>query len=516
MLNQSDTPTTFGLNNLPRGVYNLYLYSCDGHYQKSQTIFTIGAATQTATTTTDAGFIQSNNYVLFTNLVVTNGSIEGTWVEGDEEGALNGAQLQLAYSFAHPTVYIWSQPANTEVALGQPASFSVLAFGPPPLLYQWESNGVPITGATGSTFNIAAATVADGVPNYTVVVSNFSGMAVTSSVANLTVRTSVNNLLWQAYSTSTWDLSTQNWEDTNSQAQVAFQQGDNVTFDGSAYGFTVVLSQLLMPSSVTINSILPYDFQGFGYLSWTMNLNLLGSSSLTLETANNYTGNTVLGPGTTLSLLGLGSIGSSTAIELGTGATLSATGRSDGTLTVNPGQTLEGNGAFNVNGTVVNNGTLIFKVNKTGGVITNDLLQGMTGIVYGGTLELSLTGQTLAAADTIDLFSATNYSGAFNNITPATPGPGLAWNTNTLTTDGTLRIASGVSTNSTNIIYSVSGSKLNLSWPGGYLGWTLQTNSVSLAATNQWFAYPGSTSVTNVSITISANQSDVFFRMVYP
>jgi hypothetical protein len=45
--------------------------------------------------------------------------------------------------------------------------------------------------------------------------------------------------------------------------------------------------------------------------------------------------------------------------------------------------------------------------------------------------------------------------------------------------------------------------------------WRL-TNSVGLAAANHWFDYPGSTSVTNVSITISTHASDVFFRMVYP
>jgi hypothetical protein len=55
---------------------------------------------------------------------------------------------------------------------------------------------------------------------------------------------------------------------------------------------------------------------------------------------------------------------------------------------------------------------------------------------------------------------------------------------------------------------------LSLAWPTN-LGWTLQTNSVGLAASNQWFPYPGSASVTNVNITINPSQTNVFFRMVY-
>jgi hypothetical protein len=62
---------------------------------------------------------------------------------------------------------------------------------------------------------------------------------------------------------------------------------------------------------------------------------------------------------------------------------------------------------------------------------------------------------------------------------------------------------------------SVSGNTLSLGWPTNG-GWTLQTNSVSLTATNQWFPVSGSASLTNLNITINPAKPGVFFRMVYP
>jgi hypothetical protein len=518
MLNQSTTPLPFGLNNLPAGVYNLYLYSCDGGYQKSQTIFTINGVTYDDVTTTGSTFMLTNNYCVFTNIVVTNGTINGTWVEGGAEAAFNGLQVQLAYSFANPTINIASEPSNAVVALGQPASFNVLAFGPPPLIYQWQANGSPIAGATNSSLNFATTTVAEGVPNYDVIVSNLSGMVVTSSVVNLTVRTSVNDLLWQAYNSPSWDLSSINWEDTNAFTAVAFEQGDNVMFDDSAYDYTPVLGQRLMPGSVTVNAVSPYDFQGPGYLSWTMSLNLLGTSYLTLETVNDYTGNTVLGPGTTLSLLHAGSIADSVNVYLASGSTLVVTGRTDKTFTVSPGQTLLGDGVFYVSGTVTNDGALAFKVNKTGGVISNDQLAGLTKITCGGTLQLDLSGQSLAAGDSFQLFSATNYAGGFSEITPATPGTGLAWNTNALTTSGTLSVVTGISSAPTSIVCAFSGNQLALSWPEDHTGWILQsqTNAPGVGLGTNWVEVAGSPSTNQATMTVNPADGSVYFRLVYP
>jgi len=75
---------------------------------------------------------------------------------------------------------------------------------------------------------------------------------------------------------------------------------------------------------------------------------------------------------------------------------------------------------------------------------------------------------------------------------------------------------SAINPNRTNITFGVSGNQLNLSWPASHLGWLLQTNAVGVAATNQWFTYPGSASLNNLSIPINPSKSNVFFRLKLP
>ena len=518
-LNQGSTPQPFGLNNLPAGVYNLYLYSCDGGYEKSQTIFTINGQSITNLNTTDLIFLETNNYCVFTNIIVTNGVLNGTWAEGNYEGSLNGLQVQLAYSFANPAIYIASQPANTTVALGQPASLSIMAYGPPTLHYQWRANGVPMAGATNSTLTFASATVANSLPTYDVVVTNTTGLNATSTTANLTVRTSVNDLVWQPYYNNVWDLATGNWEDTNSLAGgIVFQQGDNILFDDSGADFTVAFNQRLMPGSVTFNATTAYDLQGFGSLSFTMNLILQGTGAVTLETVNDYTGNTVLSPGTTLALAGSGAIAASSQVYLGAGATLSATGRADKTFTVTPVQTLAGDGVYYVNGTLANQGTLAFKVKKASGVITNDQIQGLTRMAYGGQLQLALSGQALAVGDAFQLITATNYTGAFTTIAPAAPGTGLAWNTSALATTGVLSVVNSVNTSPTKLTSVVAGNVLTLSWPADHTGWRLQsqTNAPGQGLGTNWVTVSGSTSTNSAAMNVNPASGSVFFRLVYP
>src|SRR5580693_3679178 len=84
---------------------------------------------------------------------------------------------------AGPT--IMQQPASISVTAGQPATFSVMASGDPPMSYQWFLNGAA-AGTNSSTFSIAQTTPGQTGAQIYVIVSNAGG-SVTSATATLTV-----------------------------------------------------------------------------------------------------------------------------------------------------------------------------------------------------------------------------------------------------------------------------------------------------------------------------------------
>jgi hypothetical protein len=89
---------------------------------------------------------------------------------------------------------ITSQPASASVAQNQSVTFTVVAFGDPAPAFQWQKNGVNISGATSSayvngswtsTYTLPSAQPTDAA-SYDVIVSNLAGQ-VTSNVVTLTV-----------------------------------------------------------------------------------------------------------------------------------------------------------------------------------------------------------------------------------------------------------------------------------------------------------------------------------------
>jgi hypothetical protein len=102
--------------------------------------------------------------------------------------AVSCSSPQIASAPAPPAhgPAIVTEPANQSVPMGLTATFSVAASGSGSLDYQWNKNGVPISGATSNAYTTPATTFADTGEIFTATVTNATG-SVTSSAAALTV-----------------------------------------------------------------------------------------------------------------------------------------------------------------------------------------------------------------------------------------------------------------------------------------------------------------------------------------
>lgn len=83
-------------------------------------------------------------------------------------------------------VAISQQPASATIPINSTGTFTVAAYGDPPLSYQWRRNGVPIEGATSTSYTTPAVDMCNNDDKYTVVVSNSAG-SVTSTAATVTI-----------------------------------------------------------------------------------------------------------------------------------------------------------------------------------------------------------------------------------------------------------------------------------------------------------------------------------------
>ena len=76
---------------------------------------------------------------------------------------------------------ITSQPSNVVATAGQPVSITVVANGMGTLTYQWQQNGLPVLGATSTTYHITEAGASD-LGNYNCLVKNEYGQVLSQSV----------------------------------------------------------------------------------------------------------------------------------------------------------------------------------------------------------------------------------------------------------------------------------------------------------------------------------------------
>jgi len=158
-------------------------------------------AGQTATLSVTATGTSPLSYQWNKNGTAISGATSSAYTTPATTSSDNGAQFTVTVSNSVGTVTstaatltvntppsITTQPVSQAVTVGQTASFSVAATGTAPLGYQWNKNGVAISGATAASYTTPATTSSDNGAQFTVTVNNSVG-TVTSTAATLTVNT---------------------------------------------------------------------------------------------------------------------------------------------------------------------------------------------------------------------------------------------------------------------------------------------------------------------------------------
>jgi autotransporter-associated beta strand protein len=212
-------------------------------------------------------------------------------------------------------------------------------------------------------------------------------------------------------------------------------------------------------------------------------------------------------------LAGLTDTGSAARLVTNSAASLS-------TLTLNL------SGGYTYNGLI--GGNLALTLNGSGSLyLTNSNSYTGNTTVNGGTLELAQPA--LSALSTVSVASGALLQLDFavtNQIHGLVLGgvnqPAGVYSSGTssgfIAGSGFL-LVQPVATYPTNIVFSVSGNTLSLSWPATHLGWILQSQTNALTPglrPANWTDVPGSGSVTQSTITMNPANPTVFFRLRSP
>ena len=189
----------------------------------------------------------------------------------------------------------------------------------------------------------------------------------------------------------------------------------DATFD------TPSITVALAAQQVTVNAV----------LTGTAGLEKLGDGTLVLTANNTYTGQTLVSAGL-LRVNGQTGSDGVTVLSPTSGqaaGSLGGTGVIAGPVVVQAGGTLSpGNslGTLTINNCLTLQAASTTQLEVNAATLAHDTVQGLSSVVYGGTLVVSNLAGTLALGQTFPVFSAGNVNGNFSSIMP-NPGPWLRW-----------------------------------------------------------------------------------------
>ncbi len=152
------------------------------------------------------------------------------------------------------------------------------------------------TIASGGVANLAVIPGTLGRQSFSLVTNNSQ---VQLQVTSLGSQTLVWASVAEGAANGTWDLTDANWTNATAMSLYTYANGDSVTFNNfGAANSPVSIPNPVQPSSVVVSGNQPYEFTGAGKISGAAGLTMNGSSTLILDTYNDYSGGTLISSGT--------------------------------------------------------------------------------------------------------------------------------------------------------------------------------------------------------------------------
>ena len=478
------------------------------------------------------------NGVAFTAASATGGAV-GTYLNFSGFGSVNASAFysSTAPFSALPAVYtnllkgsIYGPPSSASASTTGTVTLTNLIIGRQYAVQVWSSDpraSEPRTnnvsdGGSGNTVSLAFKSVnaAGGVGHYTI--GTFTADATIqpfNMVAPVTAASVKHvpqvNLIQLRDGTGYWSGTTDgNWAngDTTSANFSGMNYGTvkaagtNVFFaDKSITGTAVLRSNITITASGVTGCNVTFQNQAIPYLLTTADTNgiygaysltVQGTTNVTLNGTNNYSGNTTISSGT-LILGANGALPNTPVVSVASGATLDVTG---GGVSLGAGQTLSGSGAvkgnlsINAHGRVIPGGagaagTLTFANSATFANCTNifDLSSATNSgndqiVIAGG---LTVTGNNLVS---LNYLSGSLSAGAYTLITTGsgiTGGGTFALDRTTYPYRNVTLVNNGTTLT---LVVGAGGSSFNLTWKGDGTA-----NAWDVAATANWLYSSNST-----------------------
>ncbi|WP_163709900.1 HYR domain-containing protein, partial [Mangrovibacterium lignilyticum] len=305
---------------------------------------------------------------------VNNGSVTLTLTSDDPAGPC-GPVSDITTIVINKAVVITSQPSNTPVCVGEPASLTVAASGDE-LTYQWYKGGVPITGATSETLSFSSVSLSDDGSYYVWVKGAAPCDSVKSNTATLNVDAAITITTQPASITKCEGTSVSfNIAANAGGAQLAYQwykKGSPDTPVGSN------------SSSYTISGITPahagdYYVVVSGPAGFTCSSVTSNTATLTVNT------NGTINPTTDVNqTVCIDSTITAISFEIGGSATDAVL---SGSWPAGVGGSYSG-GIFIISGTPTESGTFNYTVTTTGADCVNPSVSGTITVNDEGTIEL--------------------------------------------------------------------------------------------------------------------------------